>query len=63
VDPDQRYYLESRGVHPSDAQRLIVQGFFEDIVVRSPILSTVPFLRSEVAGRLPAVVGGAKTDA
>ena len=35
VDEDQRYYLESRGVPPDRAERLIVLGFFDDIVERS----------------------------
>jgi Fe-S cluster assembly protein SufD len=31
VDPEQRWYLESRGVAPHDAVRLIVQGFFKEV--------------------------------
>jgi Fe-S cluster assembly protein SufD len=37
VDEDQRYYLESRGVEPAMAERLIVAGFFEDIASKVPI--------------------------
>jgi Fe-S cluster assembly protein SufD len=36
IDPDHRYYLESRGVPPSDADRLIVLGFFADLLARVP---------------------------
>ena len=36
VDEDQRYYLESRGVEPDVAERLIVAGFFEDIADQGP---------------------------
>jgi len=37
VDEDQRYYLESRGVEPDVAERLIVAGFFENIADQVPI--------------------------
>ncbi|HUY67053.1 MAG TPA: SufD family Fe-S cluster assembly protein [Acidimicrobiales bacterium] len=37
VDEEQRYYLESRGVEPQVAERLIVAGFFEDIAAQVPI--------------------------
>ena len=35
IDDDQRYYLETRGVPPEDAERLIVLGFFEDVSTAS----------------------------
>jgi Fe-S cluster assembly protein SufD len=37
VDEEQRYYLESRGVEPETAERLIVAGFFDDIAAQVPI--------------------------
>jgi Fe-S cluster assembly protein SufD len=40
VDEDQRYYLESRGVEPEVAERLIVGGFFENIADQVPIAGT-----------------------
>ncbi len=36
IDEDHRYYLESRGVPPGDADRLIVLGFFADLLARVP---------------------------
>ena len=36
IDDDHRYYLESRGVPPSQADRLIVLGFFADLLARVP---------------------------
>lgn len=36
IDEDHRYYLESRGVPPTDAERLIVLGFFADLLSRVP---------------------------
>jgi len=52
VDEDQRYYLESRGIPPARAERLIVLGFFDDIVQRCPVPALVPRLRHEVEQRL-----------
>lgn len=34
VDEDQLFYLESRGISPEEATRLIVEGFFEDVINR-----------------------------
>ena len=36
IDDEQRYYLESRGVPPNQAERLIVLGFFADLLNRVP---------------------------
>jgi Fe-S cluster assembly protein SufD len=36
IDDDHRYYLESRGVPPDIAERLIVLGFFRDLLDRIP---------------------------
>jgi Fe-S cluster assembly protein SufD len=52
VDEDQRYYLESRGIPPARAEQLIVLGFFDDIVQRSPVPAFVTRLRREVGMRL-----------
>jgi Fe-S cluster assembly protein SufD len=48
VDEDQRYYLESRGVEPEVAERLIVAGFFDNIAEQVP----VPGARSMVGRAL-----------
>ncbi len=48
IDDDQLYYLESRGISPEDAERLIVLGFFEDVFVRLPIPSLAGALRRSV---------------
>jgi len=52
IDQDQRYYLESRGVPPDRAKELIVLGFFDDIVDRSPVRSVAGRLRREIGHRL-----------
>lgn len=36
IDEDHRYYLESRGVPPGEAERLIVLGFFAELLNRVP---------------------------
>ena len=48
IDDDQLYYLESRGIRPEDAERLIVLGFFEDVFARLPIPSLGGPLRRSV---------------
>jgi len=48
IDDDQRYYLESRGIRPDDAERLIVLGFFEDVFARLPVPSLGTPLRRTV---------------
>jgi Fe-S cluster assembly protein SufD len=48
VDEEQKYYLESRGVEPGVAERLIVAGFFENIADEVPI----PGVRSMVGRAL-----------
>jgi len=62
VDEDQRYYLESRGVAPERAERLIVLGFFDDIVDRSPVPAVVDRLRREVGVRLADALSAAVGD-
>ena len=37
IDEDHRFYLESRGVPPDVAERLIVEGFFEEVRGRLPV--------------------------
>jgi Fe-S cluster assembly protein SufD len=58
VDEDQRYYIESRGVAPEIAEGLIVRGFFDAIIDRSPVPELAPFLQREVHERLETALGG-----
>ena len=44
VDTDQRFYLHARGVPPALADRLIVAGFYQEVIDRLP----VPAVRGEV---------------
>lgn len=54
IDREQRFYVESRGVRPEDAERLILLGFFEDLFARTPDAGLARYLRSVVASRLDA---------
>ena len=56
IDEDQRYYLESRGVPTDVAERLIVLGFFEEILERTPVPGLRELLRGAVAAKLGAGV-------
>jgi Fe-S cluster assembly protein SufD len=65
IDDEQRFYLESRGVPTHIAERLIVLGFFDEVISQLPLPSLAVELRARVADKLdlgqPAVsVGGAR---
>jgi Fe-S cluster assembly protein SufD len=36
LDEDQRFYLESRGIPPAEAQQLLVEAFFREVIDRLP---------------------------
>ena len=42
IDEDQRFYLESRGVPTEVAERLIVAGFFDEVLEALPAAAVVP---------------------
>ncbi|MCP3938128.1 MAG: Fe-S cluster assembly protein SufD [Actinomycetia bacterium] len=52
IDAEQRFYLESRGVPTPIAERLVVQGFFSDIVARMPHSGIAAVVEAHVADRL-----------
>ena len=51
VDEEQRFYLESRGVPSEDAERLIVSGFFDEVLSRLPVRGMASRLRTTIAGK------------
>jgi Fe-S cluster assembly protein SufD len=57
IDDDQRYYLESRGIPPEEAERLIVLGFFDDVFARLPVPALVEPLRRTVVEKIEHVRG------
>ena len=58
IDADHRFYLESRGVPPEVADRLVVAGFFEEVLERFPVPEVAAAVGHVIAGRLDAVFGG-----
>ena len=52
VDEEQRFYLESRGVPPQVAERLIVAGFFDEVLDDLPVSAAIGPLRELVNGKL-----------
>jgi Fe-S cluster assembly protein SufD len=52
IDDDQRFYLESRGVPPHIAERLVVLGFFDEVINRLPESSFTAGLRAQVSTKL-----------
>jgi len=61
IDDEQRYYLETRGIAPAVAERLVVLGFFADLASRAPFPGMGRWVERAVgarlAGRLPAQRG------
>ena len=52
IDEEQRFYLESRGVRPEVAERLVVLGFFDEVIAQLPVGAIVDDLRRRVADKL-----------
>lgn len=66
VDEDQRFYLESRGVPTAAAERLIVGGFFDEVLddlpvpqLAEPVRSRLDVLLDRQMGPAHAVAGAA----
>jgi Fe-S cluster assembly protein SufD len=49
VDPEQVFYLETRGLPHDDAERMIVEGFFEPILAEIPAESIRSRMRQAIA--------------
>jgi len=52
IDDEQRFYLESRGIPPEVAERLVVLGFFDDVLGLLPVGDLRADLRARVAAKL-----------
>jgi Fe-S cluster assembly protein SufD len=52
VDPDQLFYLMARGISREMATRMIVEGFFEDVLGREPVESIRNNLRELLARKM-----------
>ncbi|MFN0090217.1 MAG: SufB/SufD family protein [Acidimicrobiales bacterium] len=54
IDDDQRFYLESRGLPPETAERLVVAGFFDEVLDRLPVHELDDRVRALVSAKLAA---------
>ncbi len=52
IDAEQRFYLESRGIPTPIAARLIVLGFFDEVLDQLPAAALAGELRGQVAAKL-----------
>jgi Fe-S cluster assembly protein SufD len=52
IDEEQRFYLESRGIRPEIAERLVVLGFFDEVIEQLPTGAATDDLRRRVATKL-----------
>ncbi len=57
-DDEQLFYLQSRGIHEDEARRLVVHGFFNDIIRRIGVREIEDELRSTVEAELAKNVTG-----
>jgi Fe-S cluster assembly protein SufD len=52
IDPDQLFYLNSRGIPQKDAEKLIVEGFFDQVMQRIPFEGVRNRLHSAIKEKL-----------
>jgi Fe-S cluster assembly protein SufD len=55
VDPEQIFYLESRGLSENEAKHLIVEGFFETIMERIPFQEVQDRFRKAIFDKIDAI--------
>ncbi len=60
VDPDQVFYLESRGVPTPVAERLIVAGFFDEVIDELPVRSVTDGVRQALSMKLNQMLSHAQ---
>jgi Fe-S cluster assembly protein SufD len=58
-DDQQLFYLESRGITPDEARRLVVRGFFADIVNRIGVIEVQEHLMTAIDAELSLSIGPA----
>lgn len=52
IENEPMFYLESRGIEPVDARRLIVEGFFAPVIERIPLAETRERLLEEIGKKI-----------
>jgi Fe-S cluster assembly protein SufD len=55
VDPEQIFYLQSRGLSENEAKHLIVEGFFETIMERIPFQEVQDRFRKAIYDKIDAI--------
>jgi len=61
IDDEQRFYLESRGIPPEVAERLVVLGFFDDVLNLLPVSSgSLAALRADIRARVANKLAGGR---
>ena len=63
VDETQLFYLESRGLDPDEARKLIILGYLEPVVARVPLASAQDRLRDLLEAKWAARTGAAHPSA
>lgn len=53
---DELYYLEARGLPKKDAEKLLIEGFFEDVLVRIPDEKKREHIKSSLYSHLHSLV-------
>ncbi len=61
VDADQVFYLESRGVPTPVAERLIVAGFFDEVISALPAAAVRPEMSRMLKAKLDAILSTTET--
>ena len=57
IDESQLFYLESRGMPPDEARKVIVLGFLEPVVARVPLEDARDRLRERLEAKWDAGTG------
>jgi Fe-S cluster assembly protein SufD len=52
VEPEHIFYLQARGIPRSEAQKLVVEGFFRPVIDRIPVEEIQDFLQAAIARKV-----------
>jgi Fe-S cluster assembly protein SufD len=52
VEDEHLFYLMARGIPKSEAQKLIVEGFFRPVIDRIPVEEIQDFLQAAIARKV-----------
>ena len=63
IDPVQLFYAQTRGLDPEEAERMIVRGFFEQVIARIPVEPVRSAMLAALADRIGHVEGFDETGA